>query len=185
MSGVEAPMEEPMKWYVVTTYSGYEQKVKAALQERIRQHRMEEAFGEVLIPAESITEHGKDGKARVKTKTSFPGYVFVQMYMSEQAWHLVKDTPKVTGFIGNQRPQEVKPPHIEEMRRGIVEGAVKPKPRHQFQEGDEVRVVVGAFANFSGTVQEVKPDKQKLKVMVSIFGRPTPVELDFSHVEKR
>ena len=92
---------------------------------------------------------------------------------------------KVTGFIGNQRPQEVKPPHIEDLRKGIVEGAVKPKPRHQFQEGDEVRVVVGAFANFSGTVQEVKPDKQKLKVMVSIFGRPTPVELDFSHVEKR
>ena len=185
MTAMNAQTEYPMKWYVVTTYSGYEQKVKAALQERIRQHQMEDRFGEVLIPAESVTEHGKDGKARMKTKTSFPGYVFVQMQMSEHAWHLVKDTPKVTGFIGNQRPQEVKPPHIEEMRRGIAEGAVKPKPRHLFQEGDEVRVVVGAFANFSGTVQEVKPDKQKLKVMVSIFGRPTPVELDFSHVEKR
>jgi transcriptional antiterminator NusG len=107
------------------------------------------------------------------------------MEMGEHAWHVVKDTPKVTGFIGNQHPQEVKPPQIDDLRRGIVEGAVKPKPRQQFQEGDEVRVVVGAFANFSGTVQEVKPDKQKLKVMVSIFGRPTPVELEFAHVEKR
>ena len=173
------------KWYVVTTYSGYESKVKSALMERIRQFKMEEKFGEILIPSETVTDTTKDGKQRVRTKTSFPGYLFVEMEMSEHAWHLVKDTPKVTGFIGNQRPQGVKSPHIEDLRRGIVEGAVKPKPRHQFAEGDEVRVVVGAFANFSGTVQEVKPDKQKLKVMVSIFGRPTPVELDFSHVEKR
>jgi len=179
------PASAGKKWYVVTTYSGYENKVKSALQERIRQHRMEDKFGEIMIPAETVTDTAKDGKQRLKTKTSFPGYVFVEMEMSETIWHLVKDTPKVTGFIGNQRPQEVKPPHIEDLRKGIVEGAVKPKPRHQFQEGDEVRVVVGAFANFSGTVQEVKPDKQKLKVMVSIFGRPTPVELDFSHVEKR
>jgi len=173
------------KWYVVTTYSGYENKVKAALQERIRQHGMDDRFGEILIPAETVTEAAKDGKQRVKTKTSFPGYIFVEMVMSEDAWHIVKDTPKVTGFIGNQRPQEVKPPQIADLRKGIVEGAVKPKARHQFQEGDEVRVVVGAFANFSGTVEEVKPDKQKLKVKVSIFGRPTPVELEFSQVEKR
>jgi transcriptional antiterminator NusG len=185
MTEVEAAVSGNKKWYVVTTYSGYEQKVKLALQERLRQHKMEEKFGEILSPSESVTETDKEGKQRVKSKTSFPGYVFVEMEMSEHAWHLVKDTPKVTGFIGNQRPQEVKSPHIEDLRKGIVEGAVKPKPRHQFQEGDEVRVVVGAFANFSGTVQEVKPDKQKLKVMVSIFGRPTPVELDFSHVEKR
>jgi len=174
-----------MKWYVVTTYSGYENKVKQALRERIRQYKMDERFGEVLIPSESVTVPNKDGKSRVRSKTTFPGYVFVEMLMSEEAWHLVKETPKVTGFIGNQKPQEVKPPHIEDLRKGITEGAVKPKPRQQFQEGDEVRVTVGAFANFSGTVQEVKPDKQKLKVMVSIFGRPTPVELDFSHVEKR
>jgi transcriptional antiterminator NusG len=178
--------EEPKKrWYVVTTYSGYENKVKAALQERIRQHQMENRFGEILIPSETVTESAKDGKQRVKTKTSFPGYIFVEMAMSEHAWHIVKDTPKVTGFIGNQRPQEVKPPQIADLRKGIVEGAVKPKARHQFQPGDEVRVVVGAFQNFSGTVEEVKPDKQKLKVTVSIFGRPTPVELEFSQVEKR
>jgi transcriptional antiterminator NusG len=173
------------KWYVVTTYSGYENKVKQALVERIRQFKMEERFGEILIPSESVTLHGKDGKSRLRAKTTFPGYVFVEMLMSEEAWHIVKETPKVTGFIGNQKPQEVKPPHIEDLRKGITEGAAKPKPRQAFVEGDEVRVTVGAFANFSGTVQEVKPDKQKLKVMVSIFGRPTPVELDFAHVEKR
>ena len=178
----EAPTK---KWYVVTTYSTYENKVKAALQERIRQHHMESKFGEILIPSETVTSVGKDGKSRVRAKTTFPGYIFVEMEMGEDAWHIVKDTPKVTGFVGNQRPREVKPPHIEDLRKGITEGAVKPKPKQQFQEGDEVRVVVGAFANFSGTVQEIRPDKQKLKVMVSIFGRPTPVELDFGHVEKR
>lgn len=177
--------ENPKKWYVVTTYSGFENKVKSSLQERIRQYHMEDRFGEVLIPSEQVTEHTKDGKTRVKTKTSFPGYIFVEMEMSEQVWHIVKDTPRVTGFIGNNKPQEVKRPQIEDVRRGIHEGAVKPKPRHQFAEGDEVRVVVGAFANFSGTVEEVQPDKQKLKVKVSIFGRPTPVELNFSDVEKR
>ena len=173
------------KWYVIHTYSGYEAKVRDALLQRIKQFSMESKFGEILIPSETVTEARPGGKTRTRQKLSLPGYIFVEMEMSEHVWHIVKDTPKVTGFIGNQRPQEVKPPHIEDLRKGIVEGAVKPKPRHQFNEGDEVRVVVGAFANFSGTVQEVKPDKQKLKVMVSIFGRPTPVELDFSHVEKR
>ena len=173
------------KWYVVHTYSGFENKVRDALQQRIKEHHMEDKFGEILIPTETVSEPRAGGKTRVRQKNSFPGYVFVEMDMSEEVWHLVKDTPKVTGFIGNQKPQEVKPPHIEDLRKGITEGAVKPKPRQQFQEGDEVRVVVGAFANFSGTVQEIRPDKQKLKVMVSIFGRPTPVELDFGHVEKR
>ena len=173
------------KWYVIQTYSGYENKVKAALQERIRQHSMEEKFGEILIPTETVQEARAGGKSRVRQKNSFPGYIFVEMEMSEPVWHLVKDTPKVTGFIGNQTPQEVKPPQIEELRKGIVEGAVKPKPRFSFEEGDEVRVIDGAFANFSGTVEEVKPEKQKLKVKVSIFGRATPVELEFSQVEKR
>ena len=181
----EAAEPAEKKWYVVQSYSTYENKVKLAMQERIRQHHMEESFGEILIPSETVTSVGKDGKTRARAKTTFPGYIFVEMVMSEEAWHIVNDTPRVTGFVGGQRPKEVKPPHIEELRKGITEGAVKPKPRQQFQEGDEVRVVVGAFANFSGTVQEIRPDKQKLKVMVSIFGRPTPVELDFGHVEKR
>ena len=173
------------KWYVVTSYSGYENKVKLALQERIRQFSAEDMFGEIMVPTETVTQQTRDGKSRVRNKTTFPGYVFVEMVLTDDTWHLVKDTPKVTGFVGNKRPQAVTPPHIEELRKGITEGAVKPKAKQQFQEGDDVRVVVGAFANFSGTVQEVKPEKQKLKVMVSIFGRPTPVELDFSHVEKR
>ena len=130
----EAPTK---KWYVVTTYSTYENKVKVALQERIRQHHMESKFGEILIPSETVTAVGKDGKSRVRAKTTFPGYIFVEMEMGEEAWHVVKDTPKVTGFVGNQRPREVKPPHIEDLRKGITEGAVKPKPKQQFQEGGD------------------------------------------------
>jgi transcriptional antiterminator NusG len=173
------------KWYVATTYSNYENKVKLALMERIRQHKMESHFGEILIPSEQITDTLKSGKQRTRTRITFPGYLFVEMAMGEDAWHIVKDTAKVTGFIGNNRPKEVKPPSIDGLRKGISEGASKPKPKYEFHEGDEVRVVVGAFANFSGTVQEVNADKQKLKVKVSIFGRDTPVELSFSDVERR
>jgi transcriptional antiterminator NusG len=180
-----ASEERSMKWYVATTYSNYENKVKSALQERIRQHKMEARFGEILIPTEQITDTLKSGKQRVRSRTTFPGYIFIEMFMGEDAWHLVKDTPKVTGFVGNNRPQEVQPPSIDGLRKGISDGASKPKPKYEFHEGDEVRVVLGAFANFSGTVQEVNSDKQKLKVKVSIFGRDTPVELAFADVEKR
>ncbi|MEO8797306.1 MAG: transcription termination/antitermination protein NusG [Polyangiaceae bacterium] len=173
------------KWYVIQTYSGFENKVREALQQRIKEHNKEGIFGEILIPTETVQEARASGKSRVRQKNSLPGYIFVEMEMSEEAWHLVKDTPKVTGFIGNQKPQEVKPQEIEDQRRRTVEGAVKPKPRVSFEAGDEIRVIDGAFANFSGTVEEVKPDKQKLKVKVSIFGRATPVELDFAQVEKR
>ena len=173
------------KWYVIQTYSGFENKVREALQQRIKEHNKEAIFGEILIPTETVQEARASGKSRVRQKNSLPGYIFVEMEMSEEARHLVKDTPKVTGFIGNQKPQEVKPQEIEDQRRRTVEGAVKPKPRVSFEAGDEIRVIDGAFANFSGTVEEVKPDKQKLKVKVSIFGRATPVELDFSQVEKR
>ena len=178
-----APMSK--KWYVIQTYSGFENKVREALQQRIKEHNKEAIFGEILIPTETVQEARASGKSRVRQKNSLPGYIFVEMEMSEEAWHLVKDTPKVTGFIGNQKPQEVKPQEIEDQRRRTVEGAVKPKPRVSFEAGDEIRVIDGAFANFSGTVEEVKPDKQKLKVKVSIFGRATPVELDFAQVEKR
>jgi transcriptional antiterminator NusG len=172
------------KWFVVHTYSGFENKVRDALQQRIKEHHMEDRFGEILIPTETVTEPRAGGKSRVRQKNSFPGYVFVEMLMSEEAWHLVKDTPKVTGFIGNQKPQEVKPPQIDDLRKIIVEGAVKPKPRVSFEAGNQIRVIDGPFANFSGTVEEVNPDKQKLRVKVSIFGRATPVELDFAQVEK-
>ena len=173
------------KWYVIQTYSGFENKVKTALQERIKQHSMDAVFGEILIPTETVQEARANGKTSVRQKTSLPGYIFVEMEMSEEAWHLVKDTPKVTGFIGNQRPQEVRPQEIEDQRRRTVEGAVKPKPRVHFDVGDEIRVIDGALENFSGTIEEVNADKQRLKVKVSFFGRPTTVELEFSQVERR
>ena len=173
------------KWYVIHTYSGYEAKVRDALIQRWKQFSLEDRFGEIWIPSETVTENRPGGKQRVRQKLSLRGYIFVEMEMSEQVWHLVKDTPKVTGFIGNQTPQEVPIAQIDNLRRGIVEGAVKPKPRLTFEVGEEVRVLDGAFANFTGTVDDVKMDKQKLKVKVSIFGRPTSVELDFASVEKR
>ena len=173
------------KWYVIQTYSGYENKVRDALRQRIKEHQMEERFGEVLIPTETVQEARAGNKAKTRQKTSFPGYIFVEMEMGEEAWHVVKNTPKVTGFIGNQQPQEVKPPQIDDLRKIIVEGAVKPKPRVSFEAGDEIRVVDGALVNMFGTVEDVKQDKQKLTVKVSIFGRPTRAELDFAQVEKR
>lgn len=172
------------KWYIIQAYSGYENKVRDALQQRIKEHNMESRFGEILIPTETVQEARAGQKPRVRQKTSYPGYIFVEMEMSEEAWHVVKDTPKVSKFVGEQKPTEVRPSEIDALRKSIVEGAVKPKPRINFEVGDEIRVIDGAFANFSGTVEEVKPDKQKLRVKVSIFGRATPVELEFSQVEK-
>src|SRR5260370_26940734 len=141
---------------------------------------MEDKFGEILIPTETVQEARVGGKSRVRQKNSFPGYIFVEMEMTEEVWHLVKDTPKVTGFIGNQRPQEVKPPQIDDLRKIIVEGAVKPKPRVSFEAGDEIRVIDGAFANFSGTVEKGKPAKQKLMVKISILAPATTATLDFT-----
>lgn len=178
-------MSSAKKWYVIQTYSGFEAKVRDALQQRIKQFAMEDRFGEILLPSETVTEARPGGKTRVRQKLSLPSYLFVEMEMGEDAWHVVKDTPKVTGFIGNQNPQEVPTSQIDNLRRGIVEGAAKPKPRLSFEVGEEVRVLDGAFANFTGTVDDVNMDKQKLKVKVSIFGRPTSVELDFAVVEKR
>lgn len=175
----------PKKWYVIHAYSGYEAKVRDALLQRVKQHGLEDKFGEILIPSESVTETKPGGKQRTKQRLTLPGYLFVEMEMSEQLWHLVKETPKVTGFLGDQNPQEVPLAEIENLRRGVSEGHAKPKPRVSFEVGEEVRVLEGPFANFTGTVDEVKADKQKLKVKVSIFGRPTPVDLDFSAVEKR
>lgn len=177
--------KSPLKWYAIQTHSGYEARVKDSLLHRIKQNAMEDFFGEVLIPKEQITETKPGGRTRVKEKLSYPGYIFIQMKMTENAWHLVKATTKVTGFLGNQTPFEVPMSQIENARRGTVEGAVKPKPRLTFEVGEEVRVLDGPFSNFTGTVDEVNMDKQKLKLKVSIFGRPTSVELDFAAVEKR
>ena len=171
-----------MKWYVVQVYSGYEQKVKLSLAERVKQAGIEHEFGEILIPTETVQDPTR-GK-RVSSKTFYPGYIFVQMSLSDKAWHVVRDTPKVTGFVGGRNPQPVPSPEIQSVVQQVEEGAAKPRPRVMFEQGDHVRVNDGAFANFTGTIEEVKPEKQKVRVLVSIFGRATPVELDFTQVEK-
>ncbi len=171
------------KWYVIQAYSGYEGKVKLSLEERIRQHGMEELFGDILIPKENVTENRPGGR-RVTTRTFYPGYVFVQMEMTDETWHLIKDTPKVSGFVGGRHPTAVPEPEIAQIAQQVAEGAAKPKPKVVYEPGDHVRVIDGAFANFTGTVEEVNAEKQKVKVLVSIFGRATPVELDYGQVEK-
>jgi transcriptional antiterminator NusG len=171
------------KWYVVQVYSGYEHKARSSLLERIKQAGMEANFGEILIPMETVQENRSTGK-RVTAKTFYPGYIFVQMAMSDEAWHVVRDTPKVTGFVGGRRPRSVPPQEVRSVVQQVEEGAAKPRPQVVFEQGDHVRVIGGAFANFTGSVEEVKPEKQKVKVLVSIFGRATPVELDYSQVER-
>jgi transcriptional antiterminator NusG len=171
------------KWYVVHVYSGYEQKARRSLLERVKQAGMESSFGEVLIPTETVQEtRGKS--TRITSKTFYPGYIFVQMSMNDHAWHLVRDTPKITGFVGGRYPRPVPTPEIASVVQQVEEGAAKPRPQVQFEQGDQVRVIDGAFANFTGAVEDVKPEKQKVRVLVSIFGRATPVELDYSQVEK-
>lgn len=188
--GSEPPTEDgkprpgkKMRWYVVQAYSGYENKVKASLEERIRQYNMQDLFGEILIPREQVTETRGTAK-RVTSRTFYPGYMFVQMNLTDESWHLVKDTPKVSGFVGGRYPTAVPASQINLVAQQVAEGAAKPKPRVVFEQGDHVRVIEGAFANFTGTIEEVKPEKQKVRVLVSIFGRATPVELDYSQVEK-
>lgn len=180
--GIDSGKAPGMKWYVVQVYSGYEQKVKLSLAERVKQAGIEADFGEILIPTETVQD-AQRGK-RVSSKTFYPGYIFVQMVLTDSAWHVVRDTPKVTGFVGGRTPQPVPSPEIQSVVQQVEEGAAKPRPRVMFEQGDHVRVNDGAFANFTGTIEEVKPEKQKVRVLVSIFGRATPVELDFTQVEK-
>ncbi len=170
-----------MKWYVIQAYSGYEQKVKRALEERIRREALEDRFGEILVPAEQV--QGAKGKKKGQ-RAFYPGYVFLQVDLDEKTWHLVRNTPKVAGFIGGKHPAPVPEAEIRAIREQMEEGHAKPKPRVVFEQGDHVRVTDGAFANFTGTVEEVSPEKQKVRVLVSIFGRATPVELDYTQVEK-
>jgi transcriptional antiterminator NusG len=171
------------KWYVVHTYSGHENRARLSLLERIKTHGMVEEFGDILIPTESVLEVVK-GQRRTSTRKFYPGYLFVQMELNEKSFHLVKNTPKITGFLGGTNPTPVRESEIAQINTAMSEGQIKPKPRVHFEEGDSVRVIDGPFSNFSGTVEEVKPEKQKVRVLVSIFGRATPVELDFGQVEK-
>jgi transcriptional antiterminator NusG len=172
------------KWYIVHTYSGHENKAKLTLLERVRNANLTEYFGEVLVPTESVMEVVK-GQRRTTTRKFFPGYMFVQMVLDDRTFHLVKNTPKITGFLGGTKPTPVPEREITGVQTNMSEGGKpKPKARVVFEVGDSVRVTDGPFANFSATVEEVKSDKQKLKVSLSMFGRATSVELDFAQVEK-
>lgn len=179
-----APPNPNLKWYVVNTYSGFEKKAKLALLERVRTESLDSFFGEVLIPTESVVEN-KGGTKQTTERKFFPGYIIVQMELNDETWHLVKNTQKVTGFVGGnqRRPTPIREKEVERITAQVKEGTVKPKPRQDFAEGEQVRVTDGPFTNFQGTVEEVRPDKQKVRVLVSIFGRATPVELDFIQVE--
>jgi transcription termination/antitermination protein NusG len=177
------PPTAEKKWYIVHTYSGHENKAKLTLLERVRNANLNEYFGDVLVPTESVMEVVK-GQRRTTTRKFFPGYMFVQMVLDDRTFHLVKNTPKITGFLGGTKPTPVPEKEITGVQTNMTEGKVKPKARVVFEAGDSVRVIDGPFANFSATVEEVKTDKQKVKVSLSMFGRATSVELDFAQVEK-
>lgn len=175
------------RWYIVHTYSGHEVKAKQSLLERAKVLGHANAFDEVLIPEETVVELVKGGEKRTSKRKFFPGYILVHMDLNDETWHIVRDTPKVTGFVGSdggKKPTPISDEEVARMTQQMKEGAAKPKPKIVFEEGESVRVVTGPFANFSGYVDEVKPEKEKVRVMVQVFGRATPIELDYIQVEK-
>jgi len=172
------------QWYIVHTYSGYEAKVRESLKQRVDALGMNESIGEILIPTEDVVEM-RGGEKIISKKKFFPGYVLINMEMSDNAWHVVKNTPKVTGFVGmGSKPTPLTQEEVDRIINQVSVAAEKPKPKFQFQRGEQVRIIDGPFTNFQGVVDEVNNDRATLKVMVTIFGRATPVELDFLKVEK-
>ena len=174
-----------LSWYVVHSYSGYENQVKRSLEDRIARGRMESKFGKILVPTEEVVEM-KDGQKRKSDRKFFPGYVLVEMAMDDDSWHLVKDCPKVMGFIGgtSDRPTPISEREVNVILDRINDGAAKPRPKVLFEVGEVVRVIDGPFADFNGVVEEVNYEKSRLRVAVTIFGRSTPVELEFGQVSK-
>ena len=172
------------KWYIVHTYSGFEERVKETLRQRADALDMGDAFGEIRIPTETVVEY-KGGKKRETQRKFFPGYILVEMEMSDAAWHVVKNTPKVTGFVGTGRkPTPLSQDEVDKILEQVVTAKEKPKPKYVFEKAEPVRITDGPFNNFTGVVDDVNLDRNTLKVMVTIFGRQTPVELDFSQVQK-
>ena len=171
-------------WYIVHTYSGFENKVKESLLQRVQAYGLQAEIGEVLIPTEDIVE--KRGGREVKSaRRFFPGYILVEMEMSDDTWHVVKNTPKVTGFVGTgKKPTPLSQLEVDQILEQVVTAKEKPKPKYVFEKAEPVRITDGPFNNFTGVVDEVNLDRNTLKVMVTIFGRQTPVELDFSQVQK-
>lgn len=178
-------MSDKMRWYVVQAFSGYEKHVQQSLKEHIKRAGMEDLFGEILVPTEDVVEM-RAGQKRTTERKFFPGYVLVQMEMNDNSWHLVKSVPRVTGFIGgtSDRPTPLSDKEASAIIDQVKDGAGKPRPKFSFLPGEVVRVVDGPFQDFSGTVEDVNYEKNKLRVAVSIFGRSTPVELEFGQVEK-
>jgi transcriptional antiterminator NusG len=173
------------RWYVVHVYSGFEKSVRRALIERITRAEMDVFFGQILVPVEEVVEM-KSGQKNVSERKFFPGYVLVEMEMNDESWHLVKSTQKVTGFVGGSanKPMPIPQRDVDKILQQMQEGVEKPRPKVLFEIGEVVRVKEGAFTDFHGTVEDVNYEKSKLKVSVTIFGRATPVELDFAQVEK-
>ena len=172
------------KWYILHTYSGFEEKAKTAMQERIKNAGQEEFFGEILVPTEQVVEMFK-GTKRTSARKFFPGYMLLNVELNDETWHTVRGTPKITGFVGNDlNPEPLSDEDAEKIISRIKEGAEKPRPKVMFEEGDSVRVVDGPFSNFQGIVDQVNSDKGRVRVLVSIFGRETPVELDFFQVTR-
>ena len=171
-------------WYILHTYSGFEEKVKSAMQERVKKAGQEEMFGEILVPTEQVVEMIKGAK-KTSSRKFFPGYILLNVDLNDETWHTVRDTPKVTGFVGNDlHPEPLTDEEAMKIIGRIKDGAVKPKPKVTFDIGDVVRVNDGPFSNFQGVVESVYPDKGRVRVMVSIFGRETPVELEYVQVSK-
>jgi transcriptional antiterminator NusG len=174
-----------MRWYVVHAYSGFEKAVMRSLKERIERSGLQEQFGEIIVPTEEVVEM-RDGQKRKSDRKLFPGYVLVQMEMNGDTWHLVKDAPKVMGFIGGtlERPAPISDEEAAAILQRVQEGSEKPRPKISFEIGEVVRVIDGPFNDFNGVVEEVNYEKNRLRVAVLIFGRSTPVELEFGQVEK-
>lgn len=173
------------RWYVVHTYSQFEKSVQRALTERIARAGMQDLFGQILVPVEEVVEL-KSGQKNISERKFFPGYVLVEMEMTDESWHLVKDTPKVTGFLGGSamKPSPITQREVDTIMEQMQAGVEKPRPKVLFEVGESVRVKEGPFTDFNGTVEDVNYDKNKLRVAVTIFGRSTPVELEFGQVEK-
>ncbi len=172
-----------IRWYVIHVYSGFEKKVAESIREQARQSGMENLFDQVLVPTEEVVELRRGQKVSSERKF-FPGYVLIKMDLNDETWHLVKNTPKVTGFLGNRRPSPITEKEAERILQQVQEGVERPKPSVIFEVGEQVRVADGPFTSFNGMVEEVDEERARLKVAVSIFGRSTPVELEYSQVEK-
>ena len=180
-------MEEIMskRWYVVHAYSGFEKSVQRALVERIARDGMQDFFGQILVPVEEVVEM-RNGQKSISERKFFPGYVLVEMEMNDESWHLVKSTPKVTGFVGGtaNKPTPISEKEVEKIMQQMQDGVEKPRPKVLFEPGEVVRVKEGPFTDFHGSVEHVNYEKNRLRVSVTIFGRATPVELEFGQVEK-